>query len=126
MYIVIENFLGRFAGSKREPDCTVWPNGRLFPSIVLETSFSELLPMVMADQKIWSEGTNYAVSITILVKISQPNAEGVVGARCIMTMYDSSGPTSVFSEVSPAQPNQTKPTQTNQPSKALFFKQSTF
>lgn len=77
----------------------MWPNGLPFPSIVLEMGFRESFSMLMADQKIWSEGINYAVSIIILVKIYQPNAEAIVTAKCAITMYGSSGPTSVFSEV---------------------------
>lgn len=43
---------------------------------------------VLADQGIWSEGNNYAASIIILVKIDKPNAEGVVTAKCTVTMYN--------------------------------------
>lgn len=77
----------------------MWPNGLPFPSILLETGLSESFSMLMADQEIWSEGTNYSISIIILVKIYKPNAEGVVTAKCTVTMYGSSGPTSVFAEV---------------------------
>lgn len=65
---------------------------------MLETGFSESFPMLMADQEIWSEGTNYSISIIILVKIYKPNAEGVVTAKCTVTMHKSSSPTSVFAE----------------------------
>lgn len=97
---MIKTFVGTYAGSSKEPDYTFWPKGLSYPSIVLETGYSESWEMLLEDQGIWSEGTGYKVSIVILVKIATPNAAGATTAKCSVTMFDQNGITRVYDEVS--------------------------
>lgn len=96
---MIKTFVGRYTGSLKAPDYCFWPRGLSYPSIVLETGYSESWNMLLEDQEIWSEGTGYEVSIVILVKIARPNTAGAVTAKCSVTMFDQNGPARVFTEV---------------------------
>ncbi|KAG0129605.1 hypothetical protein HOY82DRAFT_651845 [Tuber indicum] len=79
----VDNFVGQFATSVKEPDFSfvpVGPNGlrRDFPSIVLESGWTSSGPELVDGRIVWHEGSGGRVRVVILVKAYKPNVQGQV------------------------------------------------
>jgi hypothetical protein len=67
------NFVGAFAGSGKTPDLAYTPiiNGirREFPTVVLESGWSESRVQLVRDARVWLEGSAGAVKVVFLFKL---------------------------------------------------------
>ncbi|KAG0632992.1 hypothetical protein HOY80DRAFT_1141745 [Tuber brumale] len=83
------NFLGRFAGSTRNPDLAFTPLikgiGRDYPSIILESGWGEDTIHLQTDSEIWQEGSAGAVKVAIFVKLFPTIHKNVV--RVTLQLY---------------------------------------
>ena len=79
---------------------TIWPEDSPYPTIVLESGWSESWERLCHDRDLWSEGSGYAVQIMILVKMYRPNSQGVVRGKLEITSYNTQGLVDTFAEVS--------------------------
>jgi hypothetical protein len=112
----VKCFLGAYVDSSKECDMAFWPKGSsspsssaVFPTIVLESGWSESWENLCDDRELWAEGTGYAVNLVILVKLFLPSDDagatgqggggGAVGAKLEIKSYNTQGSTSSFSEV---------------------------
>ena len=81
------------------PSNTLWPRFSPYPSVVLESGWSESWTQLCNDRKIWSEGTDFGVKLIILVKMFRQNNVGAMRAKVEITSYDAQGLESTFTEV---------------------------
>jgi hypothetical protein len=79
---------------------TIWPKGSPYPTIVLESGWSESWERLCNDRQLWSEGSGYAIQLIILVKMYRPNSQGLVHGKLEITSYNTQGLVSTFVEVS--------------------------
>ena len=72
------NFMGVFQNCKKEPDCALIPLRQdiEYPTIVLETGYSESSVRLDHDAWLWHLGMGGAVRVVLLLKIYQPNRKG--------------------------------------------------
>jgi len=99
-----------------------WPKGSssssVFPTIVLESGWTESWGILCDDRELWAEGTGYAVNLVILVKIFPPTADDGAGAageggarstvcaKLEITSYDAQGSIGTFTETLFPRPTQ--------------------
>ncbi|RPA93226.1 hypothetical protein L873DRAFT_78751 [Choiromyces venosus 120613-1] len=74
------NFINEFAGSFKEADLTFLPcvgpeRAQIaeYPSVVLESGWSESASRLQDDAKLWQEGSGRAVRVVLQVKFYRPN-----------------------------------------------------
>ncbi|CUS12258.1 unnamed protein product [Tuber aestivum] len=73
----IDNFIGQYANTVKEPDFSFIPVGpnrvkRDFPSIVLEAGWSTTAVGLTEARRIWHDGSGGRVMVVILVKLFRP------------------------------------------------------
>ncbi|KAG0640184.1 hypothetical protein HOY80DRAFT_1136190 [Tuber brumale] len=85
------NFLGRFAGSTRNPDLAFTPLikgiSRDYPSIILESGWGEDAIHLQTDSELWQEGSAGAVKVTIFVKLFPTVQRNVVRVTLQLCRY---------------------------------------
>ncbi|KAG0131910.1 hypothetical protein HOY82DRAFT_607065 [Tuber indicum] len=81
-YPTFGNFLGDFQNHQKGPDCALIPLRQdiQYPTIVLETGYSESSVGLENDAWLWHLGTGGAVRVVLLLKIYRRTQEGIVRA----------------------------------------------
>jgi len=83
--IVHKNFIGEFAGSGKTADLTYTPiiNGirREFPTVVLESGWSESGAPLFRDAQVWLKGSAGAVKVVLLFKLFPENIRNEIKAK---------------------------------------------
>ncbi|KAG0131794.1 hypothetical protein HOY82DRAFT_559119 [Tuber indicum] len=81
-----KNFFGKYAGSVKEADLTFiplvgpeWVVNAEFPSVVLESGWSESATAQQEDARLWQEGSGNAVRVVLQVKFCRPNEQNEIG-----------------------------------------------
>ncbi|KAG0638481.1 hypothetical protein HOY80DRAFT_1047444 [Tuber brumale] len=81
------NFMGQYTGSMKEADLTFvplvspnWTTDAEFPSVVLESGWSEGAEQLNRDATLWQQGSGGQVRVVIQVKFF-PRSENRIGAR---------------------------------------------
>ncbi|KAG0642495.1 hypothetical protein HOY80DRAFT_1036437 [Tuber brumale] len=74
----IDNFIGPYANTVKEPDFSFLPVGpgrvaRDFPSVVLEAGWSSTGVQLTNARRIWHDGSGGRVMVVILIKLFKPN-----------------------------------------------------
>ncbi|KAG0643019.1 hypothetical protein HOY80DRAFT_1100847 [Tuber brumale] len=89
--ITQDKFLGDFEGSSKTPDLCYIPciNGimREFPTVVLESGWTESQAQLLRDCQIWHEGSGGGVRIVILFKMFPPNRNNQIKATLTFCRY---------------------------------------
>ncbi|PUU78626.1 hypothetical protein B9Z19DRAFT_1126485 [Tuber borchii] len=74
------NFVGEYVGSVKEADFTFIPRighrrqqSAAYPSVVLESGWHESSTRLLADSKLWQEGSAGAVRVVLQVKFYEPD-----------------------------------------------------
>ena len=80
MLLEFNNFVGDYVGSVKEADFTFIPRigpGRqqsaAYPSVVLESGWYESSTRLLADSRLWQEGSAGAVQVVLQVKFYEPD-----------------------------------------------------
>jgi len=84
---VYNNFRGEYAGYAKEADLTFvpmlgpdWTQEREFPSVVLESGWTEPADRLELDARLWQQGSEGAVRVVIQVKYYKRSG-GRIGLR---------------------------------------------
>ncbi|KAG0138226.1 hypothetical protein HOY82DRAFT_596307 [Tuber indicum] len=89
--ITYDNFVGIFEGSSKTPDLAYIPCfkgiGSQFPSIVLESGWTESEAQLLRDGEIWQQGTAGAVKVVLLFKMCAPNINNEIKATLHICRY---------------------------------------
>ncbi|RPA89429.1 hypothetical protein L873DRAFT_1822871 [Choiromyces venosus 120613-1] len=89
--ITHDHFLGAFADSSKTLDLAYSPciNGirRAFPTVVLESGWSESQAQLLCDRQLWQAGSAGAVKIVILFKMFAPNMHDRIKATLTFCRY---------------------------------------
>ncbi|EGC41826.1 conserved hypothetical protein [Histoplasma capsulatum var. duboisii H88] len=64
----IRGFQGPWAGSIKQPDMGIGPEGENFPTVVIESGWSESFPGLHRDMQLWLGGSVGKVELVILLK----------------------------------------------------------
>ncbi|EZF35207.1 hypothetical protein H101_01260 [Trichophyton interdigitale H6] len=72
-------FQGRYANSFKEPDTCLLPSGQSFPSIVIETGWTDSWPKLSRDKDLWLQGGCPEVLLVFLIKWSKITNDRVKG-----------------------------------------------
>ncbi|RPB04943.1 hypothetical protein L873DRAFT_1186548 [Choiromyces venosus 120613-1] len=79
------NFIGEYAGSVKEADLTFIPRvgperaqKAAFPSVVLESGWSESAEQLQRDARLWQVGSGREVRVVLHAKFYQPNQQNQV------------------------------------------------
>ncbi|QSS61464.1 hypothetical protein I7I51_03639 [Histoplasma capsulatum] len=64
--ISFDGFTGVYQGSHKEPDFSFRADTDDFPSIVIESGWSESLPYLRADKDLWMKGNNFVQLVILL------------------------------------------------------------
>ena len=79
-----ENFSGEYATSKKTPDLAWTPcidnTPNDYPSVVLESGYSESDAQLMRDSLVWLQGTDGAVKVVVLCKTFPPSKDNKIKA----------------------------------------------
>jgi hypothetical protein len=102
MTLDASSFVAPYEGSKKEPDCVVWPFGptRLpTPTIVVESGWSETREKLHEDMRVWLIGGRPHVQMVIVVKWTRTSDERVTGDVEVFECDENDYPRSVQKEV---------------------------
>lgn len=67
MGLAIHNFTGQYTGSRKDPDFILRYNSQPLPSFVIESGWSESLPRLRSDMRLWLFGGQPEVQIVIIL-----------------------------------------------------------
>ncbi|CUS13269.1 unnamed protein product [Tuber aestivum] len=93
--ITHDHFVGTFSGSSKTPDLAYSPciNGtrRAFPTVVLESGWTESQAQSLRDLELWQQGTAGAVKIVILFKLARSRVHNRLKATLSVSQYVAGG-----------------------------------
>ncbi|KAG2418182.1 hypothetical protein HFD88_001283 [Aspergillus terreus] len=79
-----KGFTGLYQGSEKEPDLFLRPDSSTFPTVVIESGWSESFPYLRSDKDLWMRGCP-TVNVVILLKWSELSEKRVKGTAEIWT-----------------------------------------
>ncbi|KAK2798931.1 hypothetical protein FQN50_008662 [Emmonsiellopsis sp. PD_5] len=82
---IFDNFGGTYTNSRKEPDFCTYPNTLRFPTIVIESGWSESRPTLEQDADLWLKGGQGRLELAIILKWTKITAQEVKGD---VTVYD--------------------------------------
>ncbi|KAG0128413.1 hypothetical protein HOY82DRAFT_621732 [Tuber indicum] len=103
----VQNFEGDYVGRAKEPDLAFiprtgpgWAHCAAFPSVVLETGYSESASSLSEDAILWREGSSYAVKVVILVKFQRHHDQDPVSVALTIghAFPSTNGETTLFQD----------------------------
>jgi len=101
-----DNFIGRYQTSIKEGDLTfvprispTWAIAAEFPSVVLESGWTESPEQLNRDATLWQQGSGGRVRVVVQVKFFQ-RSQNRVGARLSINLANPNGGSSVKHYVS--------------------------
>ncbi|KKZ63189.1 hypothetical protein EMCG_02394 [[Emmonsia] crescens] len=86
----IRGFQGQYAGSIKQPDMGIVPEGEYFPTVVIESGWTESFARLHCDMRIWLVGSVGKVKLVLLLKWTK-TAENIVGGVVEAWDLDSAG-----------------------------------
>lgn len=84
IYLAFKGFTGLYQGSEKEPDLFLRPDSSTFPTVVIESGWSESFPYLRRDKDLWMQGCP-TVNVVILLKWSELSGKRVKGTAEIWT-----------------------------------------
>ncbi|KAL5359507.1 hypothetical protein BJX96DRAFT_174410 [Aspergillus floccosus] len=79
-----KGFTGLYQSSEKEPDLFLRPDTTAFPTVVIESGWSESFPYLRRDKDLWMQGCS-TVNVVILLKWSKLSGNRVKGTAEIWT-----------------------------------------
>ena len=80
-----------YASCRKEPDVQIRPNNQRFPSIVMESGWSETIPRIHDDINSWLIGGNGFVKAVIILKWHRVGHTNAVGGHAELYTLDTDG-----------------------------------
>lgn len=80
--LAIRSFLPSYASSRKEPNLKYRPGNQRFPSIVMETGWSESIPRIRDDINVWLLGGKEFVKAVLIVEWHRIRDSDAIGGEC--------------------------------------------
>lgn len=88
----IMGFQGDYSLSQKEPDAFISANAQRFPRIAVETGWSESMPRLEADMRLWLLGARAHVERVIILKWSKIVRQRIKGSVSVYGRDEAGNP----------------------------------
>lgn len=86
--LAIRSFLPSYASSRKEPNIKFRPGNQRFPSIVMETGWSESIPRIRDDINVWLLGGKEFVKAVLIVEWHRIRDSDAIGGNAELYTLD--------------------------------------
>ena len=87
-WTAIESFQGPYAASRKEPDLLLRHDAQHLPSFVIESGWSESLPRLRSDMRLWLVGGQPEVQVVIVLGWSKLTGNPIERIKGIFEVWE--------------------------------------
>lgn len=119
----IDFFYPPYESCRKEPDLQIRPNNQRFPSLVIESGWSESIPRIHDDINSWLIGGNGFVKAVLILKWHVIGYSNAIGGHAELYTLDTNGIPSLTQEetIFPAPPPQQAEAQAIRLTRSIVF-----